>query len=897
MAPKRPSEGDLNLPPATKHLKTESSATQSPTPVQQHPQHALPSDYSGSVKKKLANSSRTGQACDRCKVRKIRCDPRPEGCSPCAQNRTPCQTTDRITGRATTRGQVEAMEGENAYLRSQVAELQAQLKDLGVEPRTPAYNNLAPSTGPSWSSSGATSDPWNEASQRQTTPPHMPGYAPASGLEKNKPLPQFKHASFGDNYLGLSSSDPLLSNIKGTSISVFGHEIDITDFVDHRQYDNSAMSYNHFIRIAMNIDHVEPVPLPDYHELSEYCKIYLRSLNPYTMLVDKRDLMNLVWRVGNEPHYKPTAAETSTLHGVLATLKYQIAVRNGQSSIDDALQHYRYSLSFFRELLLSHTWRDVQALAILSHHLRNFPKPGAAWYMSSTTFLLAVELGFHRSRKAWADGSSKMDKLEIEMRKRIFWTMHALIINLSGRLGRPMPISLNEVDVEFPEPLDDSLPGDDVNATPFRKCSFQIGIQISKFTVHLSRLYTTLYSLSRVDSSSYADTVRRLEAGLRQWKEEQPYELQDSGRASRDDFVFALFLEYWYQEYLLLLYHPAVCRSRDAGVISSNSDRCLVASQKMLHTCNELRKLRSLDIPWINAVTYVAAIFTTLFIHVQRKDEIGSVEMTKLRDDMDQWLQVMGDWGQLIGSGNGLQQAIRSIVERSLGDINESIFKRTASQSLAQVALQTPQEPPATSVYTNGNPHAPYANPTGTTSEPVVAASNQAYTTPPATSMYAFHNGITGTANSVPHHATGGYDHPPYANSQDSSMTSSHAAALQAATSNAAPPRPEDQYVYSNPPVGNNGHPSAYGTNGVSPEDWIRFTRTYMQQTPPQGDYLNTATTLMELGSGRDAVSQAPGNEGQSSLSEGPLMQGPGASPMQWPGVQTSFHSNGHPGL
>ena len=199
-------------------------------------------------------------------VRKIRCDPRPEGCSPCAQNRTPCRTTDRITGRATTRGQVEALENENSWLRSQVAELQAQLKDLGMEPRTSAYSNPAPATGPSWpSSSGATSE-WNDASQRHTTPPHMPGYAPASGLENNKPLPQFKHASFGDNYLGLSSSDPLLSNIKGTSISVFGHEIDITDFIDHRQYDTSAMSYNHFIRIAMNIDHVEPVPLPEYHK-------------------------------------------------------------------------------------------------------------------------------------------------------------------------------------------------------------------------------------------------------------------------------------------------------------------------------------------------------------------------------------------------------------------------------------------------------------------------------------------------------------------------------------------------------------------------------------------------------------------------------------------------------
>ncbi|KAH7080227.1 hypothetical protein BKA63DRAFT_238563 [Paraphoma chrysanthemicola] len=50
------------------------------------------------VKKSLAISTRTGQACDRCKIRKIRCDTRPEGCTPCEQNDALCRITDRITG-------------------------------------------------------------------------------------------------------------------------------------------------------------------------------------------------------------------------------------------------------------------------------------------------------------------------------------------------------------------------------------------------------------------------------------------------------------------------------------------------------------------------------------------------------------------------------------------------------------------------------------------------------------------------------------------------------------------------------------------------------------------------------------------------------------------------------
>lgn len=61
MGPKRPS--DDNLSQATKIPKLEPGLVASP--LLGSPQN----DFSGSVKKKLASSSRTGQACDRCKVR------------------------------------------------------------------------------------------------------------------------------------------------------------------------------------------------------------------------------------------------------------------------------------------------------------------------------------------------------------------------------------------------------------------------------------------------------------------------------------------------------------------------------------------------------------------------------------------------------------------------------------------------------------------------------------------------------------------------------------------------------------------------------------------------------------------------------------------------------------
>ncbi|KAL1597739.1 hypothetical protein SLS60_008225 [Paraconiothyrium brasiliense] len=829
---------DVALAHSAKVPKIEPGLAQSPQAYQRPSPN---NDFSGSVKKRLATSSRTGQACDRCK--------RPEGCSPCAQNRTPCKTTDRITGRATTRGQVEALESENSYLRSQVVDLQAQLKEMGVEPRiAPSYNHLSQPSAP-WPPPGAASE-WGESTNRRTsthasTSPAA-GYTPASStLESNRPLPQYKHQSFGDNYLGVSSADSLLSNISGTSLSVFGHEIDITDFVDDKDYDTSYMSYTYVMRVALNHTQPDPVPLPPYQTLKEYCSWWFRSMHPYIMLLDKPTMMKLIWRIGNEPGFSPSVSETVCVHMVIASLNYQISVRNRQADmLEESHRHYRYALSFFKDLWLSHTWRDVQALTLIVHHLRNFPKPGAAWIMASTTFQLAIELGYHRSSKAWAN-NGHMDPLEVEVRKRTFWTLHALQTNMSGKLGRPMPINLDDVDVEFPEPMNDCLPGEGVGLDEFHKCSFQVGIHVAKFTVRLSQLYRSLYSIN-ANPGAYEETLQRLEAGIKQWKEDLPPQLRDPATASQEDYIFAVYLDYWYHEYHLQMYHPAMCRSDDPNANSASLEKCLVASKKLLRCVTEMRKLRSLDNIWINIVTYIGAIFTTLFGHHQKRDQLSSADIDTLRSDMDEWIELISESGQLLGFGDKLKDTISQIIERSLSNINVSIAKRTASQSLAQVALQAPPEQPsAPTTYTNGNHRPSYSSAASTADSATIAGSPQpqAYTIPPVSAGYTYSNG---TPASVPQPATPSLSQQSYITAQDSPMPASHAAALQQAAAVIPTPRTDDPYVFGNTQVATSGHPhqSTYA-NEIPPVDWHQWTRATVAYRQPgsQGEYLNSVRT------------------------------------------------------
>ncbi|KAF1846222.1 uncharacterized protein K460DRAFT_406442 [Cucurbitaria berberidis CBS 394.84] len=869
------------------HLASKIQRIEHANPTSPHQPHTN-NDFSGSVKRKLADAKRTGQACDRCKIRKIRCDGRPEGCTPCEQNRTPCRTTDRITGRATVRGHAEAMESENQYLRNQIADLQAQLKEVGVEPRpTPAYNPLQP---PSLSYD---TQSWSETPRPISTSP-LPGYAPAGGgpgKGELHSLPHFKHGSIGDNYLGVASGDSLLSHIRGTSLSVFGTEIDITDFMaDEAEYESSVMSYTTLLRISSGGQRVVAPSLPPYQGLQEYAMWYLRSLNPYTMLVHKPAFMDLIWRFGNDANFTPTAPEVVTVHMMLATIQYQIATRNSQQSalLEESHAHYQYALTFYAELLQGrHMLQDVQALAMICHHLRNFPKPGPAWILTSLTYLFAIELGLHRSVRAWADGTGKLSKLEIEMRKRVFWTLNALQVNLNGKLGRPMPISNEDIDVEFPEPMNDCLPGEEANLDPFHQCSFQVGIQIAKYTALELELYKTIYAV-RHSPRAYIDNLKRLEAGIQQWKDELPRELQDPSRASPDKHIFALYLEYWYQAYNLLLHHPAVCRSVDPAILSSNLDKCLDASQKMLHNCTEMMHKKSLDIPWINTVVFIAATFTTLFISTTRKDQLTPVDMTKLKADMATWVNILGECDHFLGSNDKLKNAIAKIIAQSLNNINDSIVKRTATESLARVALQTPQHVNSTSVYDNTSYQEQYA----TTPNPTDSV---------MTSQSSGYNSLSGGVSTshpynlanplvVSQQASSGFDQQAYSSGEESGMNPTHAAALAAAASNTPQPT-SSAYAYAATQIANNGHQSEYSNSYAAPHDWRQWTRTYMQpQLGQPGEYLNTATTLMTLGRGE---SQGPGNDGPG-LVDGSGVQGH-AGP-HWPEISFPGAANGHLG-
>lgn len=347
------------------------------------------------------------------------------------------------------------------------------------------------------------------------------------------------------------------------------------------------------------------------------------------------------------------------VHMIFAIMIFQYAARNWgnsrqQSELNDrSNRHYHYALSFFPQLVASHTLPDVQALTLICLHLRSFPKPGACWMMTTMTINLAIDLGLHRSARQWASTTPKRSVLETEMRKRIFWSILVIHILISGKLGRPMALRQDDFDVEIPEALDDDLLSESgLDTSRPGKCGFLVGLEAFKAELIFMDLYNNIYSVKR-SPKIYMETIRRLDNRIRQWSDQWPTELLPESAANDEEGrVHAQYLSVWLYEFRLLLRHPSLSLTSSVEFNHENLTICMESSQKMLHHVKQIQRYRSLDTNWQNGALYVLAISTTLFGHWERKEKLTSATYAALRTDMDSWLSIMGDLGGLLGMLN-----------------------------------------------------------------------------------------------------------------------------------------------------------------------------------------------------------------------------------------------------
>lgn len=247
----------------------------------------------------------------------MKCDAAPNGCAPCVQNQSQCATTDRITGQATVRGYVQSLERRLRKLEYRNNQMSNRLRSAGI--------HFTPSDSDETDHTTASLLEWNEAQETQSkgvwqgqqqtrspeshgVTPHPPSHHSSGEFDPDMAplhLPDYRGNLSGNNYLGVSSGNSFLSSIRGTSLNVFGIQIDLADYMsaDLDEPDPATFptqpvynkSYHAFVHSAFNANpKMAKMSLPPRDEGIVYAEWYFRVLNPYLPILHKPTFMTLV---------------------------------------------------------------------------------------------------------------------------------------------------------------------------------------------------------------------------------------------------------------------------------------------------------------------------------------------------------------------------------------------------------------------------------------------------------------------------------------------------------------------------------------------------------------------------------------------------------------------------
>lgn len=108
-------------------------------------------------------------------------------------------------------------------------------------------------------------------------------------------MPAFRADTVGDNYLGVSSANEWLSPIKGTSLALFGMELDLKNYVPDDEDEASALtSYAAYQELAHDTTPIERPPLPPYQQCRAFCDWFFKFVNSWLPIVHRPTFMDMV---------------------------------------------------------------------------------------------------------------------------------------------------------------------------------------------------------------------------------------------------------------------------------------------------------------------------------------------------------------------------------------------------------------------------------------------------------------------------------------------------------------------------------------------------------------------------------------------------------------------------
>ncbi|KAK5265338.1 hypothetical protein LTR96_009240 [Exophiala xenobiotica] len=436
---------------------------------------------------------RVSLACQRCKIRKQKCDGKHPACSNCTRTRSECRyVTSNAPRAAEQRLYTKALE-------ERVAELESSMSLDGRE--------------------GVAEDHWDHL------PPSQDTSNPLSTVIRDLSL----HAC--GLYIGGSSNlslGRLLGTVLKSRVSSLPLEERETD--DRESFangvDGSTPSQ------AQEVNHPRPPEISGFAgpEIEMLYEAYIRHVSIQYPLIHSTKLNGM---------HKRRLSLTESFEICVMHLVYAIGGRTlqftGKPGDDNSDQHYEAAMESRDTIIQYSDRRSIIYLALATLYCLRAPRQPGPWMMIGLAIKLCISLGLHRKSPTRRLG------LPAELDKRLFWTCYYLDRDVTIGSGRPPSISDHDIDVELPL---------DVNESSSRAEDFRAALNLAPdtlacppttltFFIHTLRMKRIssevqheIYRVDRNVNTSHA-VIDGFIAQLDSWKARSPIQSDSNGGSSK----------------------------------------------------------------------------------------------------------------------------------------------------------------------------------------------------------------------------------------------------------------------------------------------------------------------------------------------------------------------------
>ncbi|KAK9761627.1 hypothetical protein K7432_013339 [Basidiobolus ranarum] len=244
----------------------------------------------------------------------------------------------------------------------------------------------------------------------------------------------------------------------------------------------------------------------------------------------------------------------------------------------------------------------VQALILLSLHPQN------GWMYLGMAIRLAQELGLHRTLN-----SQKLDPLEREKRKFLWWNCMLLDRGLSSFLGRPLAIQESDCNTSLPL-LPENLAKEtsmDIKEFGYTQRSVKCYILSIRLSHIMGRILREIYTAENTSQGKTKNSLRELNKALNQWEATLPSEFKYDFNSQQND-CYSVTLCFLHCYTLIILNRPFIPKTgRKASVTHPSQLICAKAASAIIYSAYYYVQNRQYSIQM-----QTGPIFTACSVHL-----------------------------------------------------------------------------------------------------------------------------------------------------------------------------------------------------------------------------------------------------------------------------------------